>query len=65
MTWAVSAKLIAYSSGNTTAWAWRNCSTVRAEAMASRAFINTASSPLAGRDMNFSIKVDGGSLLHQ
>jgi hypothetical protein len=33
--------------------------------MASRAFANTASSPLAGRDMNFSIKVDGEVLLHQ
>jgi hypothetical protein len=45
-------------------WAWRNCSTVRAEAMASRAFTNTASSPLAGRDMSFSIKADGDKLLH-
>jgi hypothetical protein len=27
--------------------------------MASRAFINIRSSPLAGRDMTFSIKVDG------
>jgi hypothetical protein len=33
-------------------------------AMASRAFFKTSSSPLAGRDMAFSIRVDGPVLLH-
>jgi hypothetical protein len=64
-TWAVSAKLKPCASGKTTACAWRSCSTVFAEAMAWRALLRTLASPLAGRDITFSINADEEKLFHQ
>lgn len=55
---AVSARLSPWSSGNTTACAWRSYSTVCAVSITSRALNSASWSPLAGRDITFSIRVD-------
>jgi hypothetical protein len=50
-------RLISNRNGNTTAWAWRNCSTVTALAITCNA-LSTTSSPRAIRAMMESVKFE-------